>query len=72
MEKKRIVTNEELQIGLSSRLLELEDESPNLNLARAYFSGVGKLLASVRRDMDAAQHLGVPYTERTKRFLGIE
>jgi hypothetical protein len=72
VQDKKILTNQELQEGISKRLIEMENPEFNLGEARVYFSGVGKLLSSVKRDMDAAEHMGTPYRPHTKKFLGIE
>jgi hypothetical protein len=69
---EKILTNEELQLGLSIRLRGLDEDEPNLAEAKTYGSLSGKLLSSVKRDMEAAERTGHPYLQRTKTFLGIE
>ncbi len=69
--ENKILSNEELQEGLSKRLRGLEDEEPNIAEAKTYGSLAGKLLSSVKRDMEAAERTGNPYLPRTKSFLGV-
>ena len=70
--KKRSLTNKELQESISDRLAKLDSKEANLNEVRTYFSGAGKLLSSVNRDMDAAEYSGRGYQEHTKTFLGLK
>lgn len=72
MEKSKIITNRELQEGISKHLGQLEEPECNLNVAKAYFSGAGKLLAAVKRDMEAATHVGVPFRSHTRKFLSLD
>ena len=69
----KILTNEELQLGLSKRLIQMDTESePNLAEIKVYGSVSGKLLSAVKRDMEAAEKTGAPYLSRTKNFLGLK
>ncbi len=68
----KVMTNVELQEGLTVRLRNLDKPEANLNEAKTYFSGAGKLLGAVKRDMEGAERTGVPYRPHTKRFLGLD
>lgn len=67
-----IVTNQELQAGISERLRMLDKKDADLGAVKTYFTGAGKMLAAVRRDMEAAERIGSAYFPHTKRFLDIQ
>ena len=68
----KIITNEELQLGLSDSIRRLDDAKPDLARTRVYASLAGKLLKSVKCDMECADKMGKPYFKRTNDFLGVK
>lgn len=72
IQRDKILSNEELQEGLTKRLRGLDEAEPNLAEAKTYGSLSGKILSAVKRDMEAAERAGIPYLGRTKRFLGLD
>jgi hypothetical protein len=62
MAYEKIVTNEELLEGLSGRIRGMDtDDEPNLAEIKVYGSLSGRIISSVKRDMEAAEKMGRPY-----------
>lgn len=68
---KKIITNEELQIGLSEALGELKLKNRDNEKLRIHAVLAGKLLSSVKMDMLFADKTGQIFS-RTKTFMGVE
>lgn len=68
---KTILSNEEIQMGLSGALSELKNKNRDLDKLRTHAILAGRLLSSVKLDMDAAKKTK-KWLPRTKTFLGLE
>lgn len=68
--KNKIITNEELQEMVSAAMRDENEET--INARKTLFIGAGKMLSSVKMDMEASDKTGRPYLARTKHFLGLE
>lgn len=68
MSKSKIMTNEELQELLTRNLRDEDEET--IAARKTNYIGAGRLISSIKLDMEAAQSMGRAYFKRTREFLG--
>lgn len=64
---EKIISNRELQELISKHLRDDDDET--IAARKTVYIGAGKLLASIKMDMEAADKMGKKYFKRTQEFL---
>ena len=70
MSDNRIMTQSELQALLTENLRDKDEKT--IIQRKTNYMGVGRLLASVKMDIETAKFLGKPLFKRTKEYLEIK